>query len=99
MTPFQKKVFRAIEGIPRGRVTTYGDVARIVGAPRAHRAVGRALGVNPNLVKVPCHRVVCSDGFLGGYAGGVEEKTRLLNLEGVEIREGRVDLEIYGFQL
>ena len=61
----------------------------------AARAVGRALHINPHAPRVPCHRVIASDGTLHGYAGGLRKKARLLRAEGVEVRKGRVDLEKY----
>ena len=84
-----------LNSIPKGRVVTYKDIARLVGAPAAYRAVGNAVGKNPDAPKVPCHRVVASDGTLGGYSGGLPVKIRLLKKEGVEIRNGRIDLKKY----
>ncbi len=80
-TPFQKKVWSALMAIPRGHTSTYSDIARTIGAPRAVRAVGAAIGKNPLSVIVPCHRVVGLRGQLTGYAGGLERKQALLNLE------------------
>jgi methylated-DNA-[protein]-cysteine S-methyltransferase len=71
-------------------VTTYGRLARHLGAPRASRAAGRALATNPFPIVIPCHRAVRSDGSLGGYQGGVEMKARLLEMEGVQVERGRV---------
>lgn len=88
---FQEKVLRAEYGIPRGSVSTYARVARHIGAPRAARAVGRALATNPFPIVIPCHRAVRSDGSLGGYRGGVPMKRALLEMEGVAITpDGRV---------
>jgi len=81
-TPFQQSVWRALEQIPFGETRSYRDIAVAVGRPAAVRAVGSANGRNPLPVVVPCHRVVGSDGSLTGYAGGLEIKRRLLNLEG-----------------
>lgn len=81
-TPFQRKVWRALEGIPYGTTISYGELARRVGRPNASRAVGRANGSNPIAVVVPCHRVIGADGSLTGYASGVDLKQRLLELEG-----------------
>ena len=82
-TPFQQRVWDAVDEIPYGRTTTYGQLAERIGAPRDRiRAVGAAIGANPLLVVRPCHRVVGSDGSLTGYAGGVERKDALLTLEG-----------------
>ena len=84
---FQKKVWRALLGIPRGSVVTYRELAHIVGMPNAVRAVATAVGKNPYAPRVPCHRVIRADGTLGGYSGqgGVAEKARLLRSEGVQI--------------
>ncbi len=81
-TEFQRAVWQRLLAIPRGRTTTYGAIAREIGAPAASRAVGAAVGRNPVSVVVPCHRVVGSDGSLTGYAGGLPRKTALLRLEG-----------------
>ena len=91
-TPFQRRVWEAMQLIPRGRVTTYGEIARYLGSPGAVRAVGTAVGRNPFAPTIPCHRVVRSDGRIGNYSGGegVKTKIALLNEEGVEISEGRV---------
>jgi methylated-DNA-[protein]-cysteine S-methyltransferase len=80
-TPFQQKVWRAIAAIPAGETATYGEIARRLGCPRAVRAVGAAIGRNPLIVVVPCHRVVGAGGALTGYAGGLERKRALLALE------------------
>ena len=81
-TPFQRDVWRALLEIPRGETRSYRWVAERVGRPRAVRAVGQAVGANPLPIVVPCHRVVRSDGSLGGFGGGLAMKKRLLNLEG-----------------
>ena len=86
MNDFDKKVYRAIMTIPIGEVRTYKWVAEKIKHPRAYRAVGQSLKKNPYLVIIPCHRVVASDGELGGYAGGVRRKKYLLELER-QIRE------------
>ncbi|MDR5709770.1 MAG: methylated-DNA--[protein]-cysteine S-methyltransferase [Armatimonadota bacterium] len=85
-TPFQRTVWRALQAIPRGEVRSYAEVARAIGRPGAIRAVGRACAANPVAVLVPCHRVVRSDGGLGGYGWGVHRKRVLLELEGAPLR-------------
>lgn len=85
LTSFQKKVYRVTASIPRGRTLSYGEVADRAGHPRAARAVGNAMRRNPFPLIIPCHRVVRSDGRLGGYSGPPGMKERLLALEGVEI--------------
>lgn len=84
LTAFQRKVLMTVMGVPRGEVTTYGDLAKRIGRPKAARAVGQALGSNPIPIVIPCHRVLASDGSLGGYSGreGVKTKEKLLQLEG-----------------
>ncbi len=81
LTPFQSRVLRATARVPYGELTTYATVARRAGNERASRATGGALGANPIPIVVPCHRVVASDGSLGGYAGGLDAKRRLLAIE------------------
>ena len=90
MTIFQKKVYDACKKIPKGKVSTYGEIAKYIGNPDSSRAVGNALSVNPFAPKVPCHRVVKGDGTLGGFATGLENKIALLKEEGVLVKENRV---------
>lgn len=80
-TPFQQKVWRALTEIPYGETRAYSEIAAAVGSPRAARAVGMANHVNPIPVVIPCHRVVGKGGSLTGYAGGLDMKTALLELE------------------
>lgn len=79
---FAQRVLRATASIPFGDVSTYRDVATAAGSPRAYRAAGNALGSNPIPIVVPCHRVLHASGGLGGYAGGLDRKRYLLELEG-----------------
>lgn len=81
-TPFQRKVWRALQEIPFGKTWSYRQLAERVGSPRAVRAVGSANGKNPVSILVPCHRVIRHSGELGGYAGGLGAKRLLLDLEG-----------------
>ncbi len=97
MTEFQSRVLKLVSTIPVGNVTTYKELARALGRPRAHRAVANALAKNPHLVKIPCHRVVRSDGRIGGYKLGILQKARLLAAESVEVRNKKVDLARYMF--
>ncbi|MGZ5130358.1 MAG: methylated-DNA--[protein]-cysteine S-methyltransferase [Caldimonas sp.] len=80
-TPFQRAVWAELQRIERGATSSYGEIARRLGAPAASRAVGAAVGRNPISIIVPCHRVLGSGGELTGYAGGLERKTALLRLE------------------
>ncbi len=82
-TPFQQAVWKALRSIPAGSVLTYGQLAKHLGRPRAARAVGSACGANPVPFLVPCHRVVASNGGLGGFGLGLSVKRALLEREGV----------------
>ncbi|MCX7704590.1 MAG: methylated-DNA--[protein]-cysteine S-methyltransferase [Planctomycetota bacterium] len=93
ISSFDQKALLLTRNIPHGRVTTYRDIARKMGNPKAVRAVGGAMGRNPIIIIIPCHRVVRSDGSLGGYGGGLDLKKRLLELEGVRFRGELVDLQ------
>jgi len=89
---FNQKVWAITARIPRGKVVTYGDIARALDT-KAYRAVGNALNRNPYAPQVPCHRVVGADGSLTGFAGGLPKKLKLLSEEGVPFRAAeRVDL-------
>lgn len=83
-------VYDLLMKIPTGKVSTYGDLARALGNPSASRTIGRILGENPNPIKVPCHRVVMSNGQIGGYAYGTARKRQLLEKEGVSLTNGTV---------
>lgn len=99
-TEFQKEVWRAIHGIPHGKLSSYGGLAKAIGRSRAARAVGNAVGANPCGIIIPCHRVIWSNGGLGGFGGGYDEerldvKRRFLMVEGVLPRvEGRPEKEV-----
>src|SRR3954454_20513326 len=83
---FNQKVWAVTARIPKGKLTTYGDIAMALGTPRAARAVGNALNKNPYAPAVPCLRVVGSTGALTGFAGGLDKKRKLLRGEGVAIK-------------
>jgi methylated-DNA-[protein]-cysteine S-methyltransferase len=82
-TPFQKRVLREAARVPWGRLSSYSALAGSMGAPRAARSVGNALGLNPLPVIVPCHRVVAANGGLAGFRGGLVYKAALLEMEGL----------------
>lgn len=84
-TTFQQSVWNALTDIPYGELRSYQDIARAIGNPAAVRAVGAANGRNPLPIVVPCHRVIGSNGSLTGFAGGLEAKTFLLELEGCQV--------------
>lgn len=87
---FSEIVYEKVKIVPKGRVTTYQELAAAAGNKKAGRAVGNILHANKKLVTVPCHRVVRSDGRLGGYAGGQRRKISLLNKEGIKITNDRI---------
>ncbi len=83
MTEFQEKVFRMVRKIPRGKAMTYKEVAKAIGVPQAYRAVGNALNKSASWrTNIPCHRVIRSDGTIGGYNQGIKRKIELLKKEG-----------------
>ena len=84
-TKFQLKIWDFLKKIPKGTVKTYSEVAEAIGKPLAVRAVANAIGKNPSPIRIPCHRVIRSDGSLGGYSGtgGVKKKKNLLKKEGI----------------
>ena len=84
-----QKLYELLSVIPKGKVTTYKELAKKL-KTKGYRAVGQIVGRNPNAPKVPCHRVVRSDGDLGGYAFGIKKKIALLESEGVKIKAGKV---------
>jgi methylated-DNA-[protein]-cysteine S-methyltransferase len=88
-TPFQRRIYERLIKIPRGRVVSYGDLADELGEPGAARAVGQAVGANPLPIVIPCHRVVRSDGRLGGFSGGLHRKVVLLRVEGIHVEGPR----------
>lgn len=94
-TAFQRQAWELCRQIPKGWVSTYGELARAMGKPGAARAIGRAMACNPYAPEVPCHRVVASDGRLNGYsgAGGLGQKAQMLRVEGVEFAGDRVSLD------
>jgi len=82
MTTFVEKIYQVVRSIPKGQTLTYKEVAQRAGRPRAYRAVGNILHRNPDLKRIPCHRVVRSDGTTGGYLFGTQKKRKLLIQEG-----------------
>lgn len=82
-TEFQKRVWSCLQKIPYGRTVSYRELAEMTGSPNAQRAVGNANGKNPVAIFIPCHRVIRSDGTIGGYSCGIDIKEKLLELEGI----------------
>ena len=84
-TPFEKNIWDTAQKIPYGQTLTYGELASKSGYPRACRAAGNALGKNPLILIIPCHRIIKSDGRLGGFSAGLNLKKRLLDLESARV--------------
>lgn len=93
---FKGKIYKLCSSVPKGKVATYGQLARLAGIPKAARAVGGFMRINPDAPVVPCHRVVAFDGSLTGYSGvgGIDQKKKMLIEEGVIIIKNKVDLDI-----
>ena len=87
---FAEQVWQACVRVPKGKVTTYLQLARAVHKPKAFRAVGNALNKNPFAPEVPCHRVIASTGKLGGYAFGIKKKIALLEKEGIMVKNNKI---------
>jgi len=94
VTVFQKRVYDALKKVPKGKVTTYGNIAKKL--KNSPRAVGNALNKNPYAPKLACHRVIKTDGQVGGFSTGKENKIELLKKEGIKIERGKIDLEKFG---
>lgn len=96
ITPFQKKVYKALKKVPKGKVTTYQELAHAVNS-KAYRTVGTAMKKNPFAPIVPCHRVINANGSIGNYTGqgGVKKKIELLQQEGVVVEQNKIDLKKY----
>ena len=96
----EQRIYKKLLEVPKGQITTYGKLAKAVGLKNGQRTVGKIMNKNPCPVIIPCHRVVMSTGKIGGYAYGENIKTKLLNDEGIQIKNGKIiDLEkkVYRF--
>jgi len=96
----EQKIYKKLLEVPKGQITTYGELAKAVGLKNGQRVIGKIMNKNPYPVIVPCHRVVMSTGKVGGYAYGEHIKIKLLNDEGIQIKNGKIiDLEnkVYRF--
>jgi methylated-DNA-[protein]-cysteine S-methyltransferase len=94
MSEFRDRVLKLVAMVPKGKVTTYKELARAMGRPRSYRAVANALAKNPHPIKIPCHRVVRSNGEVGGYKLGVRRKVKLLVQEGIKIENGKISQKV-----
>jgi len=89
-----KKIYKKLLEVPKGKITTYGELAKAAGMKNGQRAVGKIMNKNPYPLIIPCHRVVKSDGHIGGYAYGEDIKSYMLTQEGIIIKNGKIlDLE------
>jgi methylated-DNA-[protein]-cysteine S-methyltransferase len=89
-----QKIYKKLLKVPKGQITTYGELAKAVGLKNGQRVVGKTMNKNPYPVIIPCHRVIKSDGKIGGYAYGDVIKSNMLTKEGIEIKNGKIlDLE------
>lgn len=95
MNNFDKLVLDFCSKIPKGKVVTYSMIAREIGFPKSMRVIGNVLNKNKFLIKIPCHRVIKSNGEVGGYVKGTKEKINLLRKEGVKVFKQKVDLNEY----
>ena len=95
---FNERCYKILRKVPRGKVTTYKAIARKLNI-KAYRAIGNALHVNPYAPKVPCHRVVKSNGEIGGFASGTKNKIKMLRLEGIQIKNNKINLNKYLYKL
>ena len=86
----EQKIYKKLLDVAKGKITTYGDLAKAVGLKNGQRVVGKIMNKNPYPVIVPCHRVVMSTGKIGGYAYGEHIKTKMLNDEGIKIQNGKI---------
>lgn len=90
MKDFTERVYDVVAAVPKGKVITYGEVARRAGSPKASRAVGNIMNKNPDMKRVPCHRVIRGDRTVGGYALTPGKKVQILTAEGILIEDGKV---------
>ncbi len=86
----EEKVYRKLLEVPKGKITTYGELAKAVGLKNGQRTIGKIMNKNPYPVIVPCHRVIKSDGKIGGYAWGEKVKAKMLSNEGIKIKNGKI---------
>ena len=95
---FNERCYTILRKVPKGKITTYKALAKALNS-KAYRAVGNAMNKNPHAPKVPCHRVVKTDGSVGGFASGTKNKIKMLKNEGVEVINEKVDLKKYSYKV
>jgi methylated-DNA-[protein]-cysteine S-methyltransferase len=94
---FNEKCYSILKKVPKGKVVTYKQIANELNS-HAYRAVGNAMNKNPYAPNIPCHRVINSNGNIGGFATGTEKKIKLLKKEGIKIKNNKIDLKKYQFK-
>jgi methylated-DNA-[protein]-cysteine S-methyltransferase len=94
---FNERCYEVLVRVPKGKIITYGEIAKQLKS-KAYRAVGNAMNKNPYAPKVPCHRVVKSNGEVGGFAHGTKKKIEMLRKEGIEIKDNKIDLKKYMYK-
>jgi methylated-DNA-[protein]-cysteine S-methyltransferase len=95
---FNQRCYEILVKVPKGKVTTYKEIARAFKS-KAYRAVGNAMNKNPYAPRIPCHRVVKSNGEVGGFASGIKKKIEMLRKEGIEIKNNKIDLKKYLYHM
>jgi methylated-DNA-[protein]-cysteine S-methyltransferase len=85
----REQIYNLLSQIPKGKIVTYKEISKKIGT-KAYRGVGQIIGANPNAPKIPCHRVVKTDGNLGGYAFGINKKIEILASEGIEVKDNKI---------
>ena len=98
MNSFNQKCCNFLKKVPKGKVTTYKSLANKLNT-KAYRAVGNAMNKNPHAPRIPCHRVISSNGDIGGFSSGTKNKIKILRKEGVEVKDNTIDLKRYFFKL
>tara|TARA_B100001971_G_C17983077_1_gene428423 strand:- start:399 stop:710 length:312 start_codon:yes stop_codon:yes gene_type:complete len=96
MKTFNERCYELLRKVPKGKITTYKEIAKSLGT-KGYRAVGNAMNKNPYAPKIPCYRVIKSNGEIGGFASGIKNKINLLKKEGIKIENGKIDLKKYGY--
>lgn len=94
---FNERCYNVLRKVPKGKITTYKEIAKALNS-KAYRAVGTAMNKNPYAPEVPCHRVINSNGKIGGFASGTKNKIKLLKKEGIIIKNNKIDLKKYLFR-
>ncbi|MCH7568585.1 MAG: MGMT family protein [Nanoarchaeota archaeon] len=95
---FNERCYNILRKVPKGKVVTYKQIAEKLGT-KAYRAVGNAMNKNPHAPIVPCHRVINSDGKVGGFASGTQNKIKMLKKEGIKITNGKIDIDKFLYKL